>query len=818
MKDPFDQADDSHGEAILREAEEKFRTIFQAAAIGVAVVDLEQVIVDANPTLCKMLRYGAAELKGSRWDAIISPYDAESFNAAYLQLLAGLLDSHRSEVGFRRKDGSLRRGHLTLSVVRAPNLSPSSIVALLEDVTERRQIEDRLRLAEKEVNTLLDSIPAYAYLKDTGGRFITANKRFCDAYGVTKSEIVGKTIYDITRPSLADKSAEDDAKVISTGQPLHEEGKFADRGRALVVESTVLPLKGEGRRVVGIIGLIYDVTERKRDEAALADSERRYRTLFDESPMPLVVEDFSEVKVELASLAEMGIQALRKHLLSNPDVVRRMIGKVKVVDVNSAFMRLFEASDRQELNSLYQILSEEAVGGFVERLIAIAEGRSEFETETVNRSLKGNRINVVVKYIMPRESANSYRIIVSVTDITQMKDDEAALRASEAKYRELVENARSAILKQDLNGKILSCNEFAEELFGFTADELVGRSVLETLVPLTESTGRDLRTLIADIYAHPEAHANSVNENVKKNGTRVWMHWSNSIAEDLDGSPVILSVGTDITNRKLMEEDLKMYSTKLETMVRMRTRELNRSHRQLLKAERLAAIGSVAAQVSHDLRSPLASLGTNLFYIRNTLPPKERRRLEPVLDSMEKDMGHAKSIISDLLNFSTRPELRTKTIYLGEVIAGAIEHLSVPAGVEIQIDAFPKAPIRGDPTYLIRVFQNLIFNAIDAMPKGGKVSISVMAQSGEALVSVADQGVGITKENMGRLFTPFFTTKPKGTGLGLAICKRLVEAHRGRIWVESEPGKGTTFFVTFPLVGPAARSHKTRARSQPPAK
>jgi PAS domain S-box-containing protein len=798
-------------EAVVVEAEARFRAVFERAAVGVAVVDLEHMVREANPALCRMLGYEPEELKGMDWEVIIQPDDAARNKAAYLELLAGLTDSLQAEVRFGRKDGAVRRGHITISVVRGADLSPSSIVALLEDITERREVEDKLRLTEREVSTLLDSIPAYAFLKDTQGRFITANRKFCDAVGMARADLVGKTDYDITSKALADKYAADDARVLSTGEAIHWEGPWAERGKAMVAETTKLPLKGERGRILGIIGLVYDITERKTMEAALLESEKRYKTLFEESPIALMVEDFSSVKAELDFMARGGVRSLRDYLASHPPDVKRLVEKVRLVDANAASVRLFEAEGKGDLNSLYQILSEEALAGFVNRFVALAEGRTEFETETVNRTLSGKLIPVIVRYIVPPGSEKTYsRIIVSVTDLSRIREDEEALRSSEEKYRELVENARSVILKQDLQGRIISCNEFCEEFFGFAREELLGRSVIGTIAPETESTGRDLRSLISDIYAHPGKYANNVNENLKKDGTRVWMHWSNSVVKDVDGKHIVLSVGMDITDRKIMEEDLKRYSGKLEEMVKERTRELNDSNRQLLKAERLAAIGSVAAQVGHDLRSPLTAVRTNLFYVQNVLPAKERRKLEGVLKSMDDSLAHANGIITDLFDYSKKTKLKMEELDLGGVLGSALRQVSFPAEVKLVTKPFPEAPVSGDSTHLVRIFQNIIFNAIDAMPKGGTLTISLVVRNRKVVLSFADTGQGISKDNMAKLFTPFFTTKPKGTGLGLAICKRLVEAHRGTISVASKLGRGTTFSLSFPISkGPSARSPST---------
>jgi PAS domain S-box-containing protein len=795
--------DERQIESMLQDSQARFAAVFDRAAIGIALVGIDEVIIEGNPALARMLGYDARELKGKSWKDLIDPGDASLHKAAYTELLAGLKDSHQAEVRFQPRTGKLRQGRVTVSVVRGPDLAPGYIVALLEDITERKEMEDRLKLTEREVSTLLDSIPAYAFLKDAQGRFITANRKFCDAAGVSRSEIAGKTDYDITSRSLADRYAEEDRRVLTTGEPVFWDGPWAERGRAMSVETTKLPLKGERGRIIGVIGLVYDITERQRMEEALRESEENYRALFEESPVALLIEDFSAVKATLDSMAGKGIPALRRCLSGHPEEIRALVGKVKLLDANSATVRLFEAEQKEELDNLYRILSDEAIDGFVDRFVALAEGRREFEVETVNKTLKGRPIQVVVRYIVPPGSERTYsRVIVSIVDLTRIKKDEEALRQSEEQYRELVEYARSIIIKQDREGRILSFNEYAEEFFGFEEEEIIGKGIVGTIVPERESTGRDLKPLIEDIFARPEKYANNVNENMRKDGSRVWVHWSNRVAKDPDGRTVVVSVGTDITDRKLMEEDLMRSSSRLEELVGERTKELNETNRQLLKAERMAAIGSVAAQVGHDLRNPLTAVRTNLFYVEGVLPAAEKKKLSSTFRSMDESISYANRIISDLFDYSKKAKLKSELLELGDAIGGTLKRVSLPGGVKVVTHFVPDAYISGDISYLTRVFQNLIFNASDAMAGGGTLTIKTEIVGSKVVASFKDTGAGISKENMGKLFTPFFTTKAKGTGLGLSICQRLVEAHHGRIAVDSEVGKGTTFTLYFPLRRP----------------
>ncbi|MCX7914661.1 MAG: PAS domain-containing protein, partial [Thermodesulfovibrionales bacterium] len=173
-------------------------------------------------------------------------------------------------------------------------------------------------------------------------------------------------------------------------------------------------------------------------------------------------------------------------------------------------------------------------------------------------------------------------------DITELKKSEEALRESEKKYREVVDNATSVILRWSFDGDIIFINKFGEAFFGFSPGELIGRNVIGTIVPETETTGRDLKELISSICQNTEKFEYNINENVKKNGERVWIFWVNKVIYDEQGKPKeILSIGTDITELKEAHEELKKYKEHLEELVHERTRELEEANEKLKELDRL---------------------------------------------------------------------------------------------------------------------------------------------------------------------------------------------------------------------------------------
>jgi len=225
---------------------------------------------------------------------------------------------------------------------------------------------------------------------------------------------------------------------------------------------------------------------------------------------------------------------------------------------------------------------------------------------------------------------------------------------------------------------------------------------------------------------------------------------------------------------------------------------LKEAEEQLIKSERLAAIGQVAAMVGHDLRNPLTSIKGATYYLKKKLGLKMDEKAMEMLELIEKDIEHSNEIITDLMEYSKEIRLELTETTPKSIVRDALSLVEVLENVQV-LDLTQSEPkIKVDVAKMKRVFGNLIKNAIDAMPIGGKLAITSRESNANMEITFADTGIGMTKEIMEKIWTPFFTTKAKGMGLGLAICKRIVEAHGGNISVESTVGKGTTFTVAVP--------------------
>jgi PAS domain S-box-containing protein len=400
----------------------------------------------------------------------------------------------------------------------------------------------------------------------------------------------------------------------------------------------------------------------------------------------------------------------------------------------------------------------------------------------------------------------------------EREQTEEALRASERKYRELVMLANSIILRWSRDGRITFLNEFGQRFFGYAESEIAGRHVVGTIVPETESTGRDLRPLMEQICADPKSFERSLNENVRRGGVRAWIDWTNRVVLDDQGQiEEILSIGSDVTDRKRAEEeirrlheDLQRHAQDLEERVRQRTAELVVAKERAESADRLKS--AFLATMSHELRTPLNSIigftGILLQGLVGGLNPEQKKQLAMVRDSAR----HLLDLINDVLDISKieagQLQLCPEGFDLGasaEKVVHAIQPLAQRKGIALTLTAPAVAVvIHNDRRRAEQVLFNLLSNAIK-FTEHGSVDVSYGRRESEVLIEVRDTGIGIKPEELPVLFKPFsqidtgLTRKYEGTGLGLSICKRLVELMGGRIWVDSQPSVGSTFAFTLPL-------------------
>ncbi|MFH1491082.1 MAG: ATP-binding protein [Pseudomonadota bacterium] len=375
------------------------------------------------------------------------------------------------------------------------------------------------------------------------------------------------------------------------------------------------------------------------------------------------------------------------------------------------------------------------------------------------------------------------------------------LQESEKKYRELVENANSIILRMDADGKITFFNEFAQKFFVYPEDEVIGLNALGILFPDDESSRRRLEALVKALIEEPERQITTENETVLRNGESVWVAWAYKPIFDHDGNFIeILCIGNDITELHLTGKEKK----DLEN--------------QLLRAQKMEAIGTLAGGIAHDFNNILQAISgyTQLLQLGKEPDHPDNSKLATI----EKSVRTASDLTRSLLIFSRKVQSELRPVDLNHEVVHVSKMLErvIPKmiKIEMQLDAKLKH-INADSAQMEQVIMNLGINARDAMAEKGSLLFKTEnvvldeaycrrhlgAHPGpHALLKVSDSGQGMDGEILEHIFEPFFTTKAlgKGTGLGLAMVYGIVKSHGGYIHCESKPGRGTTFMIYFPVL------------------
>lgn len=262
----------------------------------------------------------------------------------------------------------------------------------------------------------------------------------------------------------------------------------------------------------------------------------------------------------------------------------------------------------------------------------------------------------------------------------------------------------------------------------------------------------------------------------------------------------IETISKESAERKRAEDEIRTLNEELEAIVEERTNQLLEAQEELVRKEKLAILGQLSGSVGHELRNPLGVINNAVYFLKTVMPDADET-VKDYLDIIKTEVNNSLRIISDLLDFSRTKTPHTRSTTINELINKSMERCSLTKGTTVQMDIPDMLPVvMVDPLQMRQVFQNLITNAIQAMPDGG--NLHIRAQEDKAIKSVrisfSDTGKGISPEDMKKLFQPLFSTKARGIGLGLVVSRNLTEANGGTIEVKSQSGKGTTFTVILP--------------------
>ncbi len=454
------------------------------------------------------------------------------------------------------------------------------------------------------------------------------------------------------------------------------------------------------------------------------------------------------------------IEDLAKFPSENPNPVLR-VDKERVIYINKPGEVLFKVKK----DNIIPALIQDIVNKTFNTNMAM---KTEIELNSLIYSLD-------ITPIKEKGYANIYG-----RDISERKKAEEEMRLQNEIMKNLAEGIY-LIRISDL--KIVWVNPRFEEMFGYNPGEMIGKVATIVNAPTDKSPDEIAEEIVGVLERTGEWHGEV--HNMKKDGTLFWCYANVSVFNHPVYGEVLISVHSDITESKKVEKA-------------MREAENARN-------ERLTMLGQLAGGVGHELRNPLGAI-KNASYFLNMVLEKPEPEIKETLEILEKEINTSEIIINSLLGFA-RPKLPLyQKVDINKLIQEVVSGTAVPENIEIINDLNNSLPIvLADPSQLTIVFGNIIRNAIQAITEGGRISIKTSFPNPEVVaIAIQDTGIGISQDNLRKLFEPLFTTKAKGIGLGLAISKLIVESHGGIIKAQSEEGKGSTFTIEIPIKGKKA--------------
>jgi PAS domain S-box-containing protein len=452
--------------------------------------------------------------------------------------------------------GERKYFHTILFPHRNDEAQVTGITGISTDITKGKKSEETLREREVTLKTLIDANPESFFLIDAQGIILAANRVMAQRLGKNPEEIIGTSIYDHTPPHLVQRRRAFVEQSVDTGRPVH----FEDTRDNFHFELYINPISDLDGKVSQLAILGVDITERKHMEVALRESEARYRAVTESSFAGVVViQDGTLRYVNAVGAAIFGY---------TPEELIDKMSPLELVHPEDRPLKALELEKRLE----------GTVGPGVNNFKGLRKDGSVIHCEVWSRKI---------------ELQGRTALIVTLLDITERKRAQEALQDSEAKYRELVENANSIILRIDTQGNITFLNEYGQKFFGYAEDEIIGKNVLGTILLERDTKGFDLAAMLQELVKFPDLHVMNENENITHDGKRVWVAWTNKGIYDQGGNLVeLLGVGIDRTEQKQMAEALEQFSGELEQRVRERTDEL-----EVVKARMQDIIATIPAVI-----------------------------------------------------------------------------------------------------------------------------------------------------------------------------------------------------------------------------
>lgn len=736
----------------LRELARRLEKIAEMGDDGIVVFDDRFKIEYANTVASELTGYPKERLIGMDFRGLLTERDL------------GYLNQMRSDVG----EDESKRVCTEMEILTAKGLKKDAEVcitiskeerggmktyAYLRDITDEKRMAREVREATKRFEKIAEMGEDGIIVFDENSRIEFANQKASEILGIPKEQILGREFFSL----IGKRDEEFLEEMVMRGEGMGQKVCIempikTSIGVLKETEVCIAPTWSE-EGSIKTYAYIRDITERKRFERELRESEEKYRNLFERVQHGLFIStkegqflDCNQALVEMAGYTS-------KEEFLKIDIPRDLY-------VNK--------EDRKK----FQKMIEERE--FVKDLeVEFKKKNGETITILLTAHAKRDENGEIIGY----EGLN--------IDISERKRMERELKEANEFFRNLIESSVDGIIAADMKGNIIIFNKGAEALTGYTAEEVIGKIHITRIYP--EGIAKEvMRKLRSPEYGGVGKFAPTQLNVVNKYGEEIPIQLSAALIYD-PGGKEIASVGifTDLRPRLKMEKEI---------------REIQAA---LLQSEKLAAMGRLTSQIAHELNNPIYGIMNTLELLKTEIPPESKRRR--ILDLSLSETHRLSEMLRNMLSFSKPEEEERRPVNVNELLEGIlliVDKQMQEANIKIKTyydDKIP--PVMASTNQLRQVFLNMLKNAKEAMPKGGTLTIGTGREKDKVLIHIRDTGIGIPEELKSKIFEAFFTTKQKvkGVGLGLSVCYGIIKSHGGEIKVESQEGKGAHFTISLPI-------------------
>jgi PAS domain S-box-containing protein len=810
-------------EEALKESEKRLKIITENTIDPIYIKDRQSRFIMANPACERAMGKSIDEMKGKTDEEI---YTNPEIGRAILQTDKRIMDSGKSEVIEEIIDTPVgKRIYLSTKTPWCnSNGEVIGIIGISRDITERKKAEEALKEAEDKFRSLVESTSDMIWQVDENAVYTYVSPKIRDILGYEPEEIIGKTPFYLMDPEDEAKIVDVFIEIANKKEPFYglQNWNIHKNGSRVLMETSGVPILDVKGELVGYRGIDRDITERKKaEEAAKRQTiiQQGARRIL-EAALKVNREELGQVCLSVAEeitdskfgfIGELNPNGVEDIAISNPgwDACKIITagGHRKPpgnFTIHGIYGRVL--SDGKSLLTNDPVHHPDSIG--------LPKGHPPLnsflgvplksEGKTIGMIAVGNKNGG-----FNEQDLNALESIVPyIVEAFSRKKAEQALKENEERFRLVAEAAKVMVYEiQYSTGNVTVFS--GEEVIGYHKGEITG------------STAWWLSQIHKDDIERVEEQAKKgiaseqeymLEYRVKrKQGDYIFVHDTVKVVRDSLGNIVRLIGGLrDVTSRKQSEEallkskeqlefktaEVQKYATSMEKLAEERAKMLRDS-------ERLATIGATAGMVGHDIRNPLQAITGDIYLTKtelDTLPKNpSKEAITENLNAIEENIFYINKIVADLQDFARPLVPSLSQVDIEPLIKAAIESKVLPTNIQASyhIDNCVRT-ICTDVDMLKRILNNLGLNAIQAMPNGGKVTVTATKNRDNIVISIQDTGEGIPEDVKPKLFKPMMTTKSKGQGFGLAVVKRLTEVLGGTVSFESEVGKGTKFTIELP--------------------